>query len=126
MRCSAITLSTLVQGTYIAMLAVLMIACSLLELFSFIVANFKHGLRAASYELRPANCDAAQRSAAHCNRNRNRATAAFLNSAGICSTYGTVRGYTHSTLEASHDGVPCLECGLVAFRAPSREEPTKS
>lgn len=51
MRCSAITLSTLVQGTYIAMLAVLMTACSLLELFSFIVANFKHGLRAANYDL---------------------------------------------------------------------------
>jgi hypothetical protein len=39
------------------MLAVLMTACSLLELFSFIVVIFKHGLRAA-------NCDATQRSAA--------------------------------------------------------------
>jgi hypothetical protein len=90
----------------------------------FIVVIVKHGLRVASYELQIANCDAALRCAAH--RNRNRVTATFQDTADICSTHGTVRDYTYSTLEVSHDGVPCLECGLVAFRAPSREEPTKS
>jgi hypothetical protein len=56
MRCDAVPLLYLGAG-HIAMLAVLMTACSLLELFSFIVVIFKHGLRAA-------NCDATQRSAA--------------------------------------------------------------